>query len=257
MKELTINTDCPHCKKELSVTMDINPCALAPDVRSKMRPVAVPFIYKITSEHIKRFIIEKATSMCPGVKVEVAPRYCEKKRKKENEMHRSYASLRIAFSENAIEHNGDNGWFGKIGEGGGNTRVVESLFKKIVMKYMYRKKDIDGWMKSYKTLEELEETLGMTEEYIADIRDYSTPRRVPTTGEEDWVIFAAAPEKVIADMLTDVTTDNLFGRMQIQDVYKINKDVVEFLVYVYPQEIQIQENSHVRQILLGEEKPKK
>ena len=38
-----------------------------------------------------------------------------------------------------------------------------------------------------------------------------------------------------------LTTDNLFGRMQIQDVYKINKDVVEFLVYVYPQEIQIQE----------------
>lgn len=257
MKEVILNVNCPHCSGAVSVSTEINPCSLAPDVRSKIRPVGSPFVYKISSDQIKQFIVQKAAVLCPDVKVEVAPRYCEKKRKRENEMHHSYASLRIAFSDNAIERNSDLGWYGKIGEGAGSPRIVKSLFNGLVQEYMYNKRDIEGWLKSYKNLEELEETLGMTEEYIEDLRTYSVPRRVPTNGNESWIIFASAPEKVLADMLTDVSTDKLIGRMQIQDVYKVSKDVVEFVVYVYPQDIQVQENVHVRQILLGEEKPKK
>lgn len=259
MQQITLGTQCPHCQKELVVGTSVptSPMELAPEVRGKINPVGSIFVYRITSEEIKQFIIQKASKFVPDVKVEVVPRYCEKKRRRDTDPHRSYASLRIAFSENIIEKKDDLGWYGKIGESTGNVRVVESLFKEIILRYQYQRKEIEGWMKSYKNLEELEDGLGMTEAYINDIRMYSTPQRVQTTNKESWIIFSAAAENVIQDMLTDSSTNKLSGRIQIQDVYPINKEIVEFVVYVNPAEMKLRENPHVRQILMGEEKPKK
>ena len=39
--------------------------------------------------------------------MEVVPRYCERKRRRDSEPHRSYASLRIAFSDSVVEKNED------------------------------------------------------------------------------------------------------------------------------------------------------
>ena len=58
-------------------------------------------------------------------------------------------------------------------------------------------------------------------------------------------------------MLTDVKTQELPGRMQIQDIHQISSDIVEFIVYVYPNDVKMTENPAVRQILLGNEKAKK
>jgi hypothetical protein len=57
--------------------------------------------------------------------------------------------------------------------------------------------------------------------------------------------------------LTDVNTGKVPGRIQINDIYPISKEIVEFVVYVHPAQMKTRENPHVRQILLGEEKPKK
>lgn len=259
MQEIKLETKCPHCQRDMVVNAPIpsNPLELAPDVRSMIEPVGSIFVYKISSEQIKQFIIQKAQRYISDVKVEVVPRYCEKKRRRDTEPHHSYASLRIAFSDNVIEENGDLGWYGKIGESTENVRVISSLFKGIIQRYQYNRKDIDRWLKNYKTLEDLEEGLGMTEAYINDLRMYSTPRRVQTTSNESWIIFSAAAEEVIRDMLTEITANELIGKMMIQDVYPVSKEIVEFIVYVNPAEMVLKENPHVRQILLGEEKPKK
>ena len=97
----------------------------------------------------------------------------------------------------------------------------------------------------------------MNEAYLNDLKMYATPQRILTTNNEPWIIFSAAAENVISDMLTDPTNNEPIGRIQIQDVYPISKDIVEFLIYIHPLEMKLKENPHVRQILLGEEKAKK
>ena len=226
-------------------------------MRSNIKPIGNITVYRISSEQIKQFITEKARQYVPDVRMTIVPRYCEKKRKNNNDPHRSYASLRIAFSENIIEKKQDLGWYGNIGETANNVKLQEGIMKGLINKYQYNRKEIEAWLKNYKTLEELEEGLGMTEAYIRDLHMYSVPQRIKANGDESWIIFAAAAENVIEDMLTDKNTGKVPGRIQIQDVYPISKDIVEFVIYVHPAQMKVRENPHVRQILLGEEKPKK
>lgn len=256
-KDFNLQFLCPHCNTEVGVHAEIGSDDLVPDVRSKLRPMGTIAVYKISSEDMKAFITAKARAMIPDVKVEVVPVYCERRRRqKDLEPHRSYASLRIAFSDNVLEKKEDDGWYGKIGETSDNLRFVSSLFHNIIQKYRYDRKTIDRWLDSYKSLEQLEDALGMTEKYINELKMFSTPRRIMTVNKEPWVIFAAAAENVIHDMLTEIETNRVIGRIQIQDVYPVSNDVVEFVVYVHPNELHLKENPHVRQILLGEEKAK-
>jgi hypothetical protein len=252
----TILSTCPTCGENIKVTAEI-PEVNKPNVRGNIDPIGNILVYRISSEQIKDFIIQKARQYVSDVRMTIVPRYCEKKRKNSTDPHRSYASLRIAFSENVIEKKEDLGWYGSIGENGSNVKIHASIMQNLINKYQYNRKEIEAWLKNYKTLEELEEGLGMTEAYINDLRMYSIPQRVKTDNNESWIIFAAAAENVIEDMLTDPTTNKVPGRIQIQDVYPISKEIVEFVVYVHPTQMKLRENPHVRQILLGEEKPKK
>ena len=256
MSEVIINATCPKCGAELQLRTDVDTTTV-PTVRSKLEPIGTVSVYRISSEAIKAFITEKAIQYSPDVKIEVVPRYCEKKRRSEKEPRHSYASLRIAFSEDIVEQKTDEGWFGKIGESGDNVRIQPSIFQNMIKKYEYNQKDLEAWLKSYKNLEALEEALGMNEDYINDIKMYSKPQRITTQNGEKWIIFAAAAENVITDMLTDVTTGEVPGRIEIQTVYPLTKDIVEFIVYLHPAEMKYRDNPHVRQILTGEQKPAK
>ena len=97
----------------------------------------------------------------------------------------------------------------------------------------------------------------MTEQYISKLRQFCTPQRVPTNNKEQWIIFSAAAENVIYDMLSDPSTNTPSGRIQIQDVVQVSKDVVEFIIYVHPSEMRLKEDPFVRKIMMGEEKLKK
>lgn len=257
--EASTQVTCPKCNANIDAVFEIpnDPVFLAPETRGKIKPVGSIFVYRISSDQIKSFIIEKTKKIVPNAKVEVVPRYCEKKRRSETEPHHSYASLRIAFSEDVVEKKDDLGWFGKIGESGAGTKVVESLYKDIIARYRYNKGEVESWLKNYKSLEKLEESFGMTEAYIADLLNYVTPRRIVTNTKESWIFFSAAAENVISDMLTCYKTNKPAGKIRIQDVYPISKDNVEFLVFVSPNEIEYKENPNVRKILLGEEKAKR
>ena len=257
MSKVTVRTKCPNCGETLQCTAEVDNVAAAPETRSKIQPIGTVSVYRISTEAIKAFITEKAKQYSPGVKLEVVPRYCEKKRRNEKEPRHSYASLRIAFSEDIVEQKNDEGWFGKIGESGDNLRFQQSIFENLIKKYEYNQKDLEAWLKSYKNLEALEEALGMTEDFINDIKAYAKPQRITTQNNEKWIVFSAAAENVIADMLTDVNTGEVPGRIEIQQVYPLTKDIVEFIVYLHPSEMKYRDNPHVRQILIGEEKPAK
>lgn len=258
MTKVQVDTVCPNCNTELSVDAEVDTSSIetVPNVRAGIKPISSIQVYRITSEDMAKFITKISKEFVPEAKVIVAPRYCEKKRTHKNEPHRSYASLRIAFSDNVINRNNDNGWFGKIGESDATCPVVKSLYEGVIQKYQYNRKDIDKWLSNYKNLEELEENLGMTENYINDIKMYAIPKLIPTNNKERWVIFSAAAENVIAHMLQDPATGKVPGTIQIQDIYPITKDVVEFIVYLHPKEIISKEDPTVRKILLGEEKRK-
>lgn len=262
MSKINLSADCPECGNSILITADIpdapaNGNGSYPKVRGGVEPTATILEYRISSEDLKKFIIEKARQYVPDVRMQVVPRYCEKKRKSNFDHHRSYASLRIAFSENVIEKNQDLGWFGSIGENGSNLRLHQGIMKGLINKYQYNRKEVESWLKNYKTLEELEEAFGMTEAYINDLRMYTVPQRIKAGESESWIIFAAATENVIKDYLTDTTTNKIPGRIEIKDVYPVSKDIVQYVVYIHPEQTQVRENPHVRQILLGEEKPKK
>lgn len=268
--EIRLNSTCPNCGEEIELTAEIDKSMFPEDegssvnnsnnyanVRSKLKPIGSVDVYRFTSDDIKQFIIQKARQYVPNVNIEVVPRYCEKKRRSKAEPHKSYASLRIAFSTHVLEKKGDYGFFEKIAESAGNVRVVNDIFYNIINLYKYDRNQLSKWTKDYKSLEYLEEEFGMTEAYINDLKEYSIPQRITDANNKQWIIFSAAAENVIKDMLTEVKTNSLPGKMQIVDIYPISKDIVEFLVYMHPKTMDLKENSHVRQILTGEEKPKK
>lgn len=257
MSTVQMKVQCPKCNNNFAIGANVDVANLAPSVHGKLKPAGSVLVYKITSDEMKIFITQKAKKYCPDVKVEMIPRYCEKKRRHKSEPHRAYASLRIAFSEHIIEKKDDLGWYGKIGESADNLRIQPSMFQNLFQMYRYDPKNIEEWLSNYKNLDELEDALGISEEYLKEIRMYARPQRVMTDNKESWVIFSAAAENVIHDMLTDVNTQKPCGRIEIRDIYPISKDNVEFLVYVHPQEVKMSENPHVRQILAGESKVKK
>ena len=248
MSEKILSVACPNCKGEFNVEVPF------PQVRSLIKPVGVIPVYRISSDEIKQFITKKAKFYKPETKVEVITKYCEKKN---SDPHRGYASLRIGFSDDVIEQKANAGWFEKLGEASSNVRFIEDIFIGMIQKYQYIKKDLEDILSNYKNLEQVENQLGMTEAFIEDIKMYTTPRRVPTNNKESWIIFSARAEKVIEDMLEDPDTDTVSGKIEIHDVYPINKDVVEFIVYVHPAEMKSQENPYVRSIMIGNSKGKK
>ena len=146
----TILSTCPTCGEKIKVTADI-PEANKPNVRGKIDPIGNILVYRISSEQIKDFIIQKAREYVPDVRMTIVPRYCEKKRKNNSDPHRSYASLRIAFSENVIEKKEDLGWYGSIGENGSNVKIHHSIMTDLINKYQYNRKEIESWLKNYKT----------------------------------------------------------------------------------------------------------
>lgn len=261
MQEVKIQAKCPKCAEELVLTTEYpsDPLELSPDVRGAKDPDGCIWKYRITSDELKRFITEKAKSYVPDVEVEVVPRYCEKKRRKDYDPHRSYASLRIAFSDHILEKGADLGWFGEIGRDGNDCKIVSSLLQGIIQRYGYSKKEVESWLKSYKILEDLEDAFGMTEAYINDINTYTTPRRILTSdsAKSHIIIFSAAAENVIADYLTEVSTNKVPGKLKIVDVYPISQGVVEWVVHVDPSQQTTKENPYVRQLLMGDTKGKK
>ena len=258
-KDVKLMVECPSCHRlvDLATEFTADPLMFAPKTRGEIDPVENILVYKFTSEDLKKFITDKTHGYTPNAQVEVVPLYCEKKHQRPGDIHRSYASLRIGFSTDILERNNEAGWYGQIGESSSNVAIIKDVKTNLIKLYQYNPKVVDKWLESYKTLETLEDCLGMTEAYIHEIKQYIIPKRITATNNKQWILFSAETEKVIKDFLTDEETDLLPGKMKIVDIYPIMKGVVQFIVHIYPHEVESKEDPVVRKIMLGEEKPKK
>lgn len=275
MEVLDFTVKCPQCGFDVGIHQELDPKMLAPTVRSQLRPTDAIFEYKVSSEEIKRFMIDKAREYVPSAKMQIVPRYTERKRRDEKEPHRSYASFFIGFSSDVIKNNQDYGWYGKIGESFENVTVIDKLWHHFIKRYQYKQDMINEWLKSYKKLEKLEEGLGITEQFIAELKQYRKPLGVRTNNGEVWVFFMAAPEMILSDMFTTkkqildadgvpmldehqnpIMVDKSAGRIEIRDIISISKDVIEYKIHLHPEEIVTTVNPHVLQILNGEDKKK-
>lgn len=259
MSKVNLQATCPECGKNLMLSANIGETVTNPRLRCGLEPDKIIRVYTISSEFIKKYLIKKAQKYVPDVKMEVVPRYCEVKKPRKFEPHKSYASFRIAFSEDIVEDAKDDSWYFKIGSDDSNVRIEKSMFTNFIRKYAYDPKALDEWAKSYKTLDDLEEAFGITEQYLNDIKLYARPVRIQDTQKNRWIIFSAAAENIIRDMFSDPSTNQEAGDIEIKDIRPISKDIVEFEVYLKPAKdaVNTSNSNVVRSILLGEEKPKK
>lgn len=247
-EKITLSAACPTCGSTVTMESVVSAAETAPTVRCGLRPAGVAYIYQITSDQIEVFIQKKARSFVPDIKVVCTP-ITGKDSKKTT---RKYAFMKIAFSDAAIACNKDASWYEKLGEG--NIRMVPELFGKVVQKYKFNRDTVSKWLKDYRYTEYLETFLGITTPMLEDIKEYSTPKMIKGNDGSTWITFAAAPENIIHDMLSDIDADHPCGKLEIVDTQIISKGQVSYTIHVYPNELPVAENAAVRSILLGDNK---
>lgn len=257
MKKLVTVATCPKCSTMFKNEMLVEDQQLtSPATRCDISPSSNIFVYRITSDDIKDFIIEKAKCLCPDAKVEVAPMYIERKRRNSNTRRISYATLKIAFSDKVIERHDSYGYYGTLGDPGDGTRIISSMFNEIYQKYRLCDADIDRYLGSYKAMERLEEDLGISEEYLRDLKRCSRPGKIDAANGEKWVFFSASVEKILKDMLSEPVQDPEVAerrRISIEEVYPLSKENVEFVVYLRKgSDADLPEDPMVRQILMSQ-----
>lgn len=251
---------------EKHITTPNNPELYNPPVtvtRSTLEPSGTIDVYRITSDQIHAFLSQKVSRLVPTARAEVLPRYCE--RKKSNP-RRSYAAMIVALSSDTIEQD-DDPYADTLGIETENVRMVNSVHSTIIRKYGYDRQALKDILNDYRKLDELEEAFGMTESFVRELYKWSKPiaQKSPQS-KETWIMFSARADAIIEDMLTPVTiwtpkdtskgvetfthnADGPVGRMEIVSVTPINKESVEFIVYVHRNEFRPVENNELRKLL--------
>ncbi len=221
MEQPYANVQCPQCGTMIrfdipdEVVEEIQEDAVAelrettievPKVRGKIRPDGVIFTYPITSDQLKEHLTELLHEYLPGAMLEVVPMYIEKKAGKNKDRRaRSFSALQVAFSEEVINHAAGNSFYGKVGDlDGTNVRFVRAIWKNMIEKFMFNRDMINGWIKNYRKLDELEERHGITEKFLEELSIYVTPKRATVAGMTDsWVIVALRVDKIIEHILVE------------------------------------------------------
>lgn len=249
---------CPYCEKAIAVENTSS----VPFTRSRITPFNTIRVYKISTEEMKEFLQQKLSQLKEGTKVDLIATFSqplnkEKKKKKERkseaEVLRGRGNIRVAFSHHIIEGGEKQDWFLKAGENNNHPSIINSVLKNVIEKYSYDRKEIGNILQDYSEMERLENMYGITEEFLRDIYNYCTPRAISATTNGDmWVFFSAMPEKIIADMLENPDPETNNGRIEIVDCYPVSSGVLEYIVYLHPEEAMMKDNIFVRKLLMGD-----
>lgn len=230
--------------KDVEVEMK-KPCVLN---RADLKPSAIIKVFQFTSEDIKEFIKQKAKHFVPNTIVNTIFMFTNTKKNK-----KGYASARISFSDDVIKDNETNDWYSKIGDTDKNVAFVPEIYHTMIKKYRYNVNDINTLLHNYKKMGIVEDLFGMKEDFLNDIKMYITPKRFKFANNKSCVIFSARVDSIIADMLSNPSTDEVDGAIEIKEVY-INKDVIHFTVYLHPSEMKVESNPLVKEFLEGSTK---
>lgn len=209
--------------------------------RLQREPDAIIEEYRITSDDIRSFISAKCAHITDKfklrkpIKAEISTTLWDRSRKDYSRSNKKYVLLMIALNEDSLEYGQTEESAGLIKDiliENSQVRFVKCIWKLIVEKYQYDRKELNDIRKSDKLLDKLEDTLGITEDQLKELIKLSQPH-IHTINGDHWVIFAVRPENVIRDMLSDVDTDQVDGKMVITNITPITKDRVEFTVHIY------------------------
>ena len=255
----SVSFDCPFCEARNEKTQMVVNIPNHPIVRTQVKPTRLIHVYKITTEEITAFLLQKLKLIKPNAMLKTHFQYSMNK---QTNPPRSYSSLRIAFSEDVVktDSNADGSWFESLGDNESNLKFDRNFEIMMISRYKYNKEILKTYLSDYKQLEKLEKQYGITESLLKDIIMYSTPRRIHMPrSKESWIFFAAEPAEVIKDYLSDPITDKLNGRLSIENIEQLNeKGSYQYTVFVHEGEgeSEIKDNPEVREMLIGNNKKK-
>ena len=213
--------------------------------RMNLKPKATIKVFTISSEMIKTFIQQKAKFYVPDAATSVSIFCSDSKRGNDK---KRYASARITFTDAVTTaKTEDKTWFDNIG-GNGNVHFIDQVYVNIVKRYMYDKTEINNIRRNYKKMSHFEDDLGITEEFLDNIRMYATPKRIDTGSRNSLIVFSARVEPIIEDILSDPETGKLDGSIEIKEVYE-NREVVYFTIYVHPKMHKNEINPYVKELV--------
>jgi hypothetical protein len=234
---------CKKCGNKVRISMNV----ITPNNRAELIPINNIISYRITSEQIVNHLVKKINEYKAGAKLKAVPEYCENKHRSPNN-RKGFAIFKIAMSDDILENKNDS-FYHKLGNID-KVNITESVLNEFIRKFGYTKAEIDGLL-DYKNLEYVENEFGMTKSFIENIKAFIIPKKIVDSYGKSWIIFAAKSDEIIKDMLEDPDTNKLNGRLEIRSVNQINKDAVEFIVYIHTGDIELQEDPIVRKLLLG------
>ena len=207
-----------------------------PYTRANLTPVSNILYYKITSTQMEEFVKQKAEYYNSGTSVVFHVQYLEKKVSRINCAQKA-ASVVLGFNENIIQKKTEEDIFRGMFITNENVKYVDSIFVNMIKKYQYDKYHLENIINNYKLMENIENRLGINQSFLKRICTFATPRVVEDNNggvERRIILFAANPEKIIKDMLSDPETGEPIGAIEIRSIDRVSDNLYNWVVYVHP-----------------------
>lgn len=234
-----LGVKCPGCKREFDAPLYL-------PTKDGSNPIDSILVYQRSTEDMKAFLQKKLYEYNPRSRLELVPVFTECKG------HTPKASIRLAFDKTVLETERSTNFYKKIGESSLTPSVIKDVRVGFITRYQYHLDALNKTLNSYKALEEMEDKLGIKEDFIREIREFSIPKLIKDTrGGNNWLIFSARPELILADMLAEEGTDKVDGKVIIQNTRQVDKSNVLFTVYVHKNLSANVEDPYIRQLIMG------
>jgi hypothetical protein len=231
--KINFKTVCPKCQTKLSLDPNLEDVLPSPKLRSGHKPTSELLVYRESTETIRQFLIDKCRAYAPDVNIQLITRYSEKKSRKANEPHVSYAYFILCMTANeALAEESDDMYIRLGSEGRNNLSFISEIKKHIIDKYSWDYRWVHDTLNSYKDVEKLENQLGITPTMLAEIGKFCDPSIIKSNNVA-WVEVAISAEKVLNDMFMDMSTQKTI-QYKIIDTRLISETNVEYLIHVDP-----------------------
>jgi len=211
--------------------------------RAEISPIGTINIYQISTSDIRDFLSRKVAAYAPGARVEVLSRYIERADSKKDQNpyldnKYSYAALNIGLSSETIETKSESDFIHRMIEQSNDVRTIKDIYVKIIKKYQFDRDELQALRKNYKRMDQLREAFGITDEYMNTLIRMARPmRQRESNTNEAWVIFAARPEAVLYDMLTEIYVYDLNDKGKTENKRRItDKEETLTATFISPSE---------------------
>ena len=213
-----------------------------------LKPIAKIQVYSISSEQMREYVIRKIHHFFPGIPVNLV--FMFTKPKKSERGPKGFASARLLVGDQVLDPaQRARTYYDRLGDPG-KLQFLPNFQYNVIEKYKYNREQINSLLNNYKEMSKAEDIFGFDEKFLNDIRAYIIPKKLEVNQNLNAVILSVMPENIIQDMLTNIRSGRVNGKIEIKEIY-MNKDVIHFIVYLHPEDLKSQQNSLVGLFLDG------